>query len=48
MSVKIFYFSGTGNSLLLGRRIAAQIKEAELLPAISLYGGTLKRLKLML
>ncbi|WP_368487482.1 EFR1 family ferrodoxin [Clostridium sp. BJN0013] len=45
MSVKIFYFSGTGNSLLLGRKIAVQVKEAELLPAISLYGGTSKKVE---
>jgi ferredoxin len=45
MSVKIYYFSGTGNSLLLGRRIAAQIKEAELLPAVSLYGGISKKIE---
>ena len=45
MSVKIFYFSGTGNSLLLGRRIAAQIKDAELLPAVSLYGGISKKIE---
>lgn len=45
MSAKIFYFSGTGNSLLLGRRIAAQIKEAELLPAVSLYGGNSRKVE---
>ena len=45
MSVKIFYFSGTGNSLLLGRRIAVKIKEAELLSAVSLYGGTSKKIE---
>ena len=45
MSVKIFCFSGTGNSLLLGRRLAAQIKEAELLPAVSLFGGELKKVE---
>jgi len=45
VSVKIFYFSGTGNSLLLSRRIAAQIKGAELLPAVSLYGSTSKKME---
>lgn len=45
VSIKVFYFSGTGNSLLLGRRITAQIKEAELLPALSLYGGTSKKVE---
>jgi hypothetical protein len=45
VSVKIFYFSGTGNSLLLGRKIAAQIEEAELLPAISVYGGISRRVE---
>jgi flavodoxin len=45
VSVKIFYFSGTGNSLLLGRRITAQIKEAELLSAISLYGGNSRKIE---
>jgi Fe-S-cluster-containing hydrogenase component 2 len=39
VSVKVYYFTGTGNSLLLGRRIVAQIKNAELLPAVTLYGG---------
>jgi len=38
--VKVFYFSDVGNSLLPGRRIVTQIKEAELLPVVCLYGGT--------
>jgi flavodoxin len=45
VSVKIYYFSGTGNSLLLGRRIAAKIKEAELLPVMSLYGDISKKVE---
>ncbi|MDP4093103.1 MAG: EFR1 family ferrodoxin [Bacillota bacterium] len=45
MSVKMFYFSGTGNSLLLGRRIRDQINGAELLPAVSLYGSMSKRIE---
>lgn len=45
MSVKIFYFTGTGNSLFLGRKIVTQIKEAELLPIISLYGSNVKKIE---
>lgn len=45
MNVKVFYFSGTGNSLLLARRITSKIEGAELLPAVSLYGGTLKKIE---
>lgn len=45
MSVKIFYFSGTGNSLLLARRIASKIEGAELLPAVSLYGGNSRKVE---
>lgn len=45
MSVKIFYFSGTGNSLLFSRRIAAQINGAELMPVVSLYGNTSKKIE---
>lgn len=45
MSVKIFYFSGTGNSLLLGRRIKAHMKDAELIPAVSIYGGHSKKIE---
>jgi ferredoxin len=45
MSVKIFYFTGTGNTLLLGRKIVTQMKEAELLPIMSLYGSTVKKIE---
>lgn len=45
MSVIVFYFSGTGNSLLFSRMIATQINGAELLPVVSLYCNTSKKIE---
>jgi len=45
VSVKIFCFLGTGNSLLLARRIVSKIEGSELLLAVSLFSGTLKKVE---
>lgn len=39
MSTKIFYFSGTGNSLSVARRIACGLEEAELVPIPKVMNG---------
>lgn len=40
METKIYYFTGTGNSLAAARRIAGELGECELVPVASLREGT--------
>ena len=38
MDTKIFYFSGTGNSLFAAKQLAEKIPDAELVPIVQAYG----------
>lgn len=39
MRTKIYYFSGTGNSLAAAKRVAGSLGDCELIPIASLHGG---------
>lgn len=44
--MKIFYFTGTGNSLSIAKKIASEFEDSELIPIASIIKGNLKELNL--